>query len=118
VRGAKNRVVVQFDYYAMIVILSAAVFQAERRISRLTGPVRKPNCAASGACQAPVAMRKLADLFQAQLAIVLPDNPVALAGGVFKFLAVHDLHCATGVLDNPLLLQNSSGQAHAGPIRP
>jgi hypothetical protein len=26
------------------VILSAAVFQAERRISRLTGPARKPNC--------------------------------------------------------------------------
>jgi hypothetical protein len=26
------------------VILSAAAFQAERRISRLTGPARKPNC--------------------------------------------------------------------------
>ena len=52
------------------------------------------------------------DLFQAKLAIVLLDNPVALAGGVFKFLAVHDLHCATGVLDELLPLQNPSGQAH------
>jgi hypothetical protein len=26
------------------VILSVAAFQAERRISRLTGPARKPNC--------------------------------------------------------------------------
>jgi hypothetical protein len=59
-----------------------------------------------------------ADLFQAQLAVVLLRNPVALAGGVFKFLAVHDLHCATGVLDKPLLLQNTSCQAHARPIRP
>ena len=32
------------------------------------------------------------DLFQAKFAIVLSDNPVALAGGVFKFLAVHDLY--------------------------
>ena len=34
-------------------------------------------------------------LFQAHLTIVLSDNLVALTGGVFKFLAVHDLHCAT-----------------------
>ena len=46
----------------------------------------------------------LPDLFQAELAIVLPDNPIALAGGVFKFHAVHDLHCATGVLDDLLPL--------------
>ena len=39
-------------------------------------------------------------LFQAKLAIVLLDNRVALAGGAFKFLAIHDLHCATGVLDD------------------
>jgi hypothetical protein len=32
-----------------------------------------------------------ADLFQAQLAVILLDDPVALAGSVFKFLAVHDL---------------------------
>ena len=44
------------------------------------------------------------DLFQAKLAIILANNPVALAGGGFKFLAVHDLHCATGVLDEFLLL--------------
>jgi hypothetical protein len=43
-------------------------------------------------------------IFEAKLAIVLSDNPVALAGGVFKFLAVHDLHCATGVLDELLSL--------------
>jgi hypothetical protein len=47
-----------------------------------------------------------------KLAIVLSDNSVALAGGVFKFLAVHDLHCATGVLDELFLLQNTSCQAH------
>jgi len=29
------------------VILSAAVFQAERRISRLAGPTREPNCMAT-----------------------------------------------------------------------
>ena len=57
-----------------------------------------------------------ADLLQAKLAIVLSDNPVALAGAVFKFLAVHDLHCATGVLDDLPLLQNTSCQAHARPI--
>ena len=61
---------------------------------------------------------RLADLFQAQLAIVLLGNPVALAGGVFQFLAVHDLHCATGVLDELILLQNTSCQAHTGPICP
>ena len=38
-------------------------------------------------------------LFQAQLAIVLLGNPVALTGGLFKFLAIHDLHCTAGVLD-------------------
>ena len=47
------------------------------------------------------------DLFQAQLAIVLLGNSVALAGGVLKFVAVHDLHCAPGVLDEPLPLQNT-----------
>jgi hypothetical protein len=46
----------------------------------------------------------LADLFQAQLAIVLLGNPIALTGGVFKFIAVHDLYCATGVLDELLRL--------------
>ena len=60
----------------------------------------------------------LADLFQAQLAIVLLGNPVALTGGVFQFLAVHDRHCATGVLDELLLLQNTSCQAHGRPICP
>src|ERR1022692_213367 len=58
----------------------------------------------------------LPDLFQAQLAIVLPDHRVALAGGVLKFLAVHDFHGATGVLDESLFLQNTRGQAHARPI--
>jgi hypothetical protein len=48
----------------------------------------------------------------------LSDNAVALAGGVFKFLAVHDLHCTTGVFDQPLLLQNTGGQANARPICP
>jgi hypothetical protein len=59
-----------------------------------------------------------ADLLQAKLAIVLSDNPVALAGGVFKFLAVHDLHCTTGVLDDLPLLQNTSCQAHGRSICP
>ncbi|MFZ0279810.1 MAG: hypothetical protein WA651_21415 [Candidatus Sulfotelmatobacter sp.] len=36
-------VAAQFDYYPTIVILSGAVFQAQRRISRLTGPARTPN---------------------------------------------------------------------------
>jgi hypothetical protein len=39
------------------------------------------------------------DLFQAELAVILLGNPVALASGVFKLLAIHDLHCATGLLD-------------------
>jgi len=50
--------------------------------------------------------------------LVLSDNPVALAGGVFKFLAVHNLHCATGVLDELLLLQNTGCQAHSRSICP
>jgi hypothetical protein len=58
------------------------------------------------------------DSFRAERAIVLSDNPVALAGEVLKFPSVHDLHCATGVLDEPLLLQDSSGHAHARPICP
>jgi len=56
-------------------------------------------------------------LFQPKLAIVLLDNPVAFTGGVFKFLAIHDLHCATGVLDDLLLLQNTRCRAHGGSIR-
>jgi len=56
-------------------------------------------------------------LFQAKLAIVLPDNSITLAGGVFKFLAVHNLHCATGILDELLLLQNTSCRAHGRSIR-
>ena len=36
--------VAQFDYYTTTVILSGAVFQAERRISRFTGATRKPKC--------------------------------------------------------------------------
>jgi len=35
---------VQFAFIHCGVILSAAVFQAERRISRSTGSARKPNC--------------------------------------------------------------------------
>ena len=54
---------------------------------------------------------------QPKLAIVLPDNSVAFAGGVFKFLAVHNLHCATGVFDELLLLQNASCRAHGRSIR-
>ncbi len=65
---------------------------------------------------ASIKLYRLADLFQAQLAIVLLGNPVALTGGVFKFLAVHNLHCTPGVLDELLLLQNTSCQAHARPI--
>ena len=61
---------------------------------------------------------RLADLFQAQLAIVLLGDPVALTGEVLKFLAVHDLHRATGVLNKLLLLQNTSCQAHARPVCP
>jgi len=60
----------------------------------------------------------LPELFQAKGAIVVSDNLVALAGGVFKFLAVHDLDCATGVLDELLPLQNTSCQAHGRSIRP
>jgi hypothetical protein len=60
----------------------------------------------------------LADLFRAQPAIVLSDNAVALAGVVLKFLAVHDLHRATGVRDQLFLLHDTSCQAHAGPICP
>jgi hypothetical protein len=56
-------------------------------------------------------------LFQAKLAIVLLDNPIAFTGGVFKFLAIHDLHCATGVLDDLLLLQNPRCRTHGGSIR-
>ena len=56
------------------------------------------------------------DLFQAQLSIVLLGNPVALTGGVLKFIAVHDLYCATGVLDEVVLLQNASRRAYAGSI--
>src|SRR5579864_6044482 len=62
--------------------------------------------------------RVFTSVSQAKLAIVLSDNPVALAGGVFKFLAVHDLHCATGVLDEVLLLQDTSCQAHGRSICP
>src|ERR1019366_4446580 len=57
-------------------------------------------------------------LISSQLAIVLSDNPVALAGRVFKFPAVHDLHCATGALDEPLLLQNTSCKAHTSTRNP
>ncbi len=60
----------------------------------------------------------LPDLFQAQLAVVLLGNSVALTGRVLKFIAVHDLHCATSVLDELLSLQNTSCQAHAGSICP
>jgi hypothetical protein len=60
----------------------------------------------------------LADLFQAQLAIVLLDNLVALTGGVFKFIAVHDLHSAAGVLNEMLPLQDTSCQAHTRSICP
>jgi hypothetical protein len=52
-------------------------------------------------------------LCHVKLAIILPDNPVALAGGVFKFLAVDDLHCATGILDELFLLQDTSCYADA-----
>ena len=39
---------------------------------------------------------ELRALFQAKLAVVLLDNPIAFTGGIFKFLAVHDLHRSTG----------------------
>src|SRR5216684_3241977 len=64
------------------------------------------------------AQSSLPGLFQAKIAIVLSDNGVALAGGVFKFLAVHDLHCATGVLDKLFPLQNTSCQARGRSICP
>jgi len=57
-------------------------------------------------------------LFQAQFPIVLLRNLVALAGGDFEFLAIYDLHCAAGVLDELLLLQNAGCHAHARPICP
>ena len=44
-------------------------------------------------------------VFQAKLAIVVLNNLVALAGGVLQFLAVDNLHCATGVLDEAIPLQ-------------
>jgi hypothetical protein len=58
------------------------------------------------------------DLLDAKFAIVLLDNPVALTGGVFKFLAVQDLHGTAGVLDELLPLQNASCQAHGGSVGP
>src|ERR1700686_1204624 len=79
-----------------------------RELSTTTVPSRQISTAKS----------YLADLFKAKLAIVLSDNLVALASGVFKFLAVHDLHCTTGVVDELLPLQNTSSQAHGRSICP
>src|ERR1700733_2750808 len=77
------------------------------------GKGRLPSSARSGSCAG-----LQPTLLQAQFAIVLSDNSVALAGGGFKFLAVHDFHRATGVLDETLSLQNAGCQAHARPICP
>ena len=62
--------------------------------------------------------RAFPDLFQGKVSIVLSDHLVALACGVFKFLAVQDLHCTTGILDELFLLQNTRCHAYARPIRP
>ncbi len=89
----------------------------EQDTAKLRELVVETNCLLN-VIEIQLAKAALADLFQAQLAIVLLDNPVALAGAVFKFLAVHDLHCTTGVLDELLPLQNASRQAHARSICP
>ena len=52
----------------------------------------------------------LQHLLQAKLAIVLSDNCVTLAGGVFKFLAVHYLNCTTGILDELLPLNRAASK--------
>src|ERR1700687_2360773 len=57
-------------------------------------------------------------LFQSNLAIILLDNSVTLAGALFEFRAAQNLHCTTGVLYNLLVLQNTSCQAYGGSIRP
>jgi hypothetical protein len=44
-----NRVLVQFAFPPGV-ILSVAVFQTKRRISRLTGIERQPNCTAAFSC--------------------------------------------------------------------
>jgi hypothetical protein len=94
-------------------VLSVARNQDKRRFEPIV--VSRPYLPSGERAQQ---RERLADLFQAQLAIILLGNPVALTGGVFKFLAVHDFHCATGVFDELLLLQNTSCQAHAWPICP
>jgi hypothetical protein len=54
-----------------------------------------------------------ASSFQPERAIVLLSDPVTLTGILFEFIAVQDLHRATGVLDELLLLQNTGCHAHA-----
>ena len=57
---------------------------------------------------------RLAHLFQAQFAIVLSDDPLTFAGGVFKLLAVHDLHYATRVFDEFLLCRIPAAELTVG----
>jgi hypothetical protein len=52
-RSLRGRVLVQFGPLYDFVILSGAVFQAQRRISRLTGLSRKPNCTLPGGATLP-----------------------------------------------------------------
>ena len=55
-------------------------------------------------------------LFQSNIAIILLDNGVTLAGAVFEFCPAQNLHCSARVLDDLLVLQNASCQAHSGPV--
>src|SRR5271170_3359202 len=77
------------------------------------------NAAGRWAAQGESSLRNslLRNSFQAKLTIILSDHAVAFAGGVFKFLAVHNLHCATGVLDELPSLQNAGGHAYGRSIR-
>src|ERR1700675_4734360 len=57
-------------------------------------------------------------LSQSNLIIILLNNFVTFAGGLFEFGAAQNLQIATHVLNNLLVLQNASRQAYRGPVRP
>jgi hypothetical protein len=55
-------------------------------------------------------------LSQSEVILELLSDTVTLAGGSFEFPAVHNLHCASYVIYDSLLLQDCCRQAHRGSV--
>src|ERR1700721_1006399 len=101
--------------------LAVKVFLIRTRTRPFNGKTRKgkpQSTPRDSNCPAPETRNNgyfRAPLFQAEAAVEMLDDPVALASGFFEAFAIQDPYGAARIFDQSGILEGSRRHAHAGP---